>query len=206
MSGGDQTAEHNAVRDVFFDFCERGALGPLSEPTGLLAQAFPADSDKRPADVLVVPSIFLARKLPNGGRAVRADCVALDFAVINALGDQHHVRTSLQPGSAADSYGMEKMLRNNTFAKCQDVGILFKPVVLEKQGGMSKDALAVVRGISEAVAVQEGRTRAAVEVEFRQRLAVVVARSNYHAIRRRKAEPRRGPNLRVGGLRQAEED
>ena len=35
-AGGDSTAQHNGVRDVYFDFCERGGLRPLSEaPWGI---------------------------------------------------------------------------------------------------------------------------------------------------------------------------
>ena len=31
MAGGDATTQHNAVRDVYFDFCERAGLRPISE-------------------------------------------------------------------------------------------------------------------------------------------------------------------------------
>jgi hypothetical protein len=36
MAGGDAVLEHNAVRDVLFDYCERKGLRPTLEATGLL--------------------------------------------------------------------------------------------------------------------------------------------------------------------------
>ena len=36
MSGGDQVHEHNAIRDVTFDYCERGQLRPSLEHIGFL--------------------------------------------------------------------------------------------------------------------------------------------------------------------------
>ena len=81
MSGGDTTTEHNCVRDVFHSFCSRGGLRPEAEAPRLLAESSTVDGRRRPADVLVLPALAMARHLPDGGVAVRAEQVALDFAV-----------------------------------------------------------------------------------------------------------------------------
>ena len=47
----------------------------------------------RPADVLVVPNLALARQQPDENRAVRSERVCLHFAVINALGPDHWAQT-----------------------------------------------------------------------------------------------------------------
>ncbi len=50
--GGDQTYDHNAVRDVIYDYCERGMLGPALGKSHLLGDRGAGSSRERPADVL----------------------------------------------------------------------------------------------------------------------------------------------------------
>ena len=113
-AGGDHTAQHDAVRDVYFDFCERGGLRPASEAPHVLAEVLGRDSRRRPADVLCIPALALSRLLPNGSRAVRTEPVCFDFAVINALGQKHHAETASGPGRAAEAYDRRKRARQNT--------------------------------------------------------------------------------------------
>ena len=40
MGGGDATTQDNAVRDVYFDFCERDKLRPVSEAPNILQDLF----------------------------------------------------------------------------------------------------------------------------------------------------------------------
>ena len=89
MAGGDATTQHNAVPDVCFDFCERAVLRPISEAPNILQDIFTRDVRCRPADVLCVPALALARVLPKGARAFRTGPICLDIAVINALGQDH---------------------------------------------------------------------------------------------------------------------
>jgi hypothetical protein len=49
---------------------------------------------ERPADILVIPNLALAQRLPDGGRAVRTEPICFDFAVINALGSGHWSETA----------------------------------------------------------------------------------------------------------------
>ncbi len=193
MAGGDHTIQHNAVRDVYYDYCDRAGLRPRSEAPGLLAQILGRNSRRRPADVLCIPALTLARALPDGSRAVRTEPVCLDFAVINALGPGHWADTAAAPGRAAEAYDDQKRNYLNTEQVCLEAGYRFWPVVHESQGGMSKAADAAVRAISQALADKEGRDPGAVRREMVGRVAVVIARNSVRAIRRRSAAVPRGP-------------
>ena len=132
MYGGEETLEHNGVRDVIYDYCERGQLRPDSEPPGLLASDDDPTCDDRPADVLVIPHLALARQLPNGRRAIRTEKVCFDFAIINALGQGHWSETAISGRRAAETYeDTHKRRHQNTEARCQAEGLRFWPVVLE---------------------------------------------------------------------------
>ena len=185
MSGGDATAVHNGVRDVYHDFCERGGLRPRSEAPQVLAEILGRHDRHRPADVLVIPALALARRLPDGSRAVRTEPVCFDFAVINALGQDHWRETAERPGSAADGYCARKRARRNTERLCEEAGFRFWPVVHEVQGGMSKAADAATRAIAEAVAEREQRDADKVRHELLARVAVVIARCSVRAIKKR---------------------
>ena len=83
---------HNTVRDIVEDYCKRGRLRPEAEAPSLLRGISVLDARRRPADVLVCSASCLARILPDGARALGRK-VALDFAVINAVGRGHWIET-----------------------------------------------------------------------------------------------------------------
>ncbi len=186
-AGGDATSQHNGVRDVYYDFCERGGLRPLSEAPDILKDLFSRDGRRRPADILCIPALALARPLPNGARAIRTEPVCFDFAVINALGQDHWQHTATSAGSAADHYGRAKASRNDISNKCIAAGYRFWPVVHEVQGGTSKVADAALRAICEAVGERESREPADVRQELLGRVAAVVARTAARAVQKRAA-------------------
>ena len=74
---------------------------------------------RRPADVLVIPHLALATHLPDGSRAVRAEKVCFDFAVINALGPGHWADTALAAGLPSETYDEEKRRRGRTEERCR---------------------------------------------------------------------------------------
>ena len=193
MSGGDATSMHDGVRDIYLDFCERGGLRPRGEAPGILAEVLGRESRRRPADVLCVPALTLARKLPDGSRAIRTEPVCFDFAIINALGQDHWRDTAEAGGQAAERYAERKRTRNDTARLCLEAGYRFWPVVHEVQGGMAKGADAAVRAIAGAVAEREGRTAAAIREELLGRVAVLIARCTARAIRRRGTPQLRNP-------------
>ena len=193
MGGGDHTVQHNAVRDVYFDFCSRGRLRPTSEAPSVLADVLGRDDRHRPADILCVPALVFARRLPDGSRAVRTEPVCFDFAVINALGLAHWDHTNTGPARAAEAYGDGKKSRNNTDALCTAAGYRFWPVIHEVQGGTSKEADTAQRAIAEAVATAEGRSIGAVLRELRERLALVISRCCSKTISARMPAPVASP-------------
>ena len=94
MAGGEATTLQNGVRDVYFDFCERAGLKPISEAPNILLDVFTLDGRCSLADILCIPALALARVLPNGARAVRTEPICMDIAVINALGQDHWRHTA----------------------------------------------------------------------------------------------------------------
>ena len=110
-----------------------------------------------------------------------------DFALINALGQDHLGDTAEAPGQAADRYAERKKTRNNTEKLCLEAGYRFWPVVHEVQGGTAKGADAAIRAIAESVATREDRDPASVRRELCERIAILVARCSARAIRRRDA-------------------
>ena len=84
----------------------------------------------------------LQDKLPDGS----TQPIALDFAVIHALGPGHWVATWQSPAGAAEAYSLHKCQHNRTRDLCAQAGMSHQPVVLEKQGG-----LAVARSNGRAV-------------------------------------------------------
>ena len=129
-------------------------------------------------------------RLPDGSQQTSCRKVALDFAVINALGQGHRDATLREAGAAAEAYSRRKRLHLDTAKKCHDAGVYFMPVVLEAQGGMSGEAAGVFHRIAAAVADLEGTKAKKVEEELMQHLALIRARSNASAIARRRAGQR----------------
>ena len=110
MAGGDATTQHNAVRDVNFDFCERAGLRLISEAPNILLDIFTRDGRCRPADILSIPALALAQVLPSGATAIRTEPICLDIAVLNALGQDHWRHTAVRQESAADITAQLKLL------------------------------------------------------------------------------------------------
>ena len=185
MAGGDEVALHNSLRDVVFDFCQRGRLSPEREAAGLLRGTSLPDGRRRPADVLICSSAVLPARLPDGSRQ-SSRRVALDFAVINAVGPAHWPTTLVENGDAAAAYADKKRAHLDTAARCAAAGIHFQPVVFTKQGCMASEAVGLLHGIAEAVASCEGLVGATVREQLLERIAVTTSRSTAQAILRRR--------------------
>ena len=128
----------------------------------------------------------LVPRLPDGSQQTSFRKVALDFAIINGLGQGHADDTLREAGAASEAYSVRKRRHLDTARKCQEAGILFVPIVLEAQGGMSREAAGVFHRIAEAVAELEFAEVATVREDLLQRLALVRVRANASAIARRR--------------------
>eukprot|EP00731_Ephydatia_muelleri_P002290 Em0001g2290a len=82
--GGDVVSQHNKLRDVFYDFCQRACLGPRLE----MGCGAGSDSQSHPADVLV----------PNWDLGKPA---AFDLSVTSTLQSSALLEASVMAGSAA---------------------------------------------------------------------------------------------------------
>ena len=182
--GGDMNVLHDAVKHEIFRWCQRARLRPYLEKEGLLAQQRTQER-RRPADVLVCRHLSFLDDLP--GEAVSNSCqrVALDVAVINALGQDHRRRTAEQPLAAAIAYGKRKANYQSTKARCIQEGIAFEPLVFEAQGGIEPRAAAILHRIAELVAALENGEVAKLKAQMMQRIATIIATQNALAIARR---------------------
>ena len=128
--------------------------------------------------------------------------IALDFAVINALGQQHRDQTLVAPLQAAVAYSDRKAAYQNTREQCEAEGVTFEPIVFEAQGGIEPRGAAILHRIVGAVAAAEGTDATRLKSEMLRRLAVIIARASARAIHRRQApRGKKLPHLRA--LRQA---
>ena len=123
MSGGDSVRLHIGLRDVYYDYCERGGLRPESQTPGLLRDILGPLDAHRQADVLCIPALSLARRLPDGSRSIRTERVCFDFAIINASGADHWADTAQEGGLTADNYALEKAARNRVAERCEENGL-----------------------------------------------------------------------------------
>ena len=207
-AGGDNTCEHNELRDEVYAWCQRARFRPELEKSGLLHDLELPGGRRRPADVLVCHRPALLHGLPGGPAAEGTTKVALDLAVINALGQGQHQLTFEGQLRAAIAYSKTKREHLRTHEKCAENGIAFEPLVFEAQGGVEPRAAAILHRIAESVATVEGRDTAACKREFLQCLAVIVARNSSRAIRRRAAmRPRADGNRRAErGIKRALEE
>ena len=83
MAGGDDIALHKGLRDLLHKYCARAQLRPQAEAPGLLY------GRRRPADILLRGATGLLPALPDGSRPAGIGALALDVAIINAIGPSH---------------------------------------------------------------------------------------------------------------------
>ena len=183
MAGGDHVTLHNSVRDLIFDYCQRAQVRPQLEAAGIL------DGRRRPADVLVRDAASLVARLPDGSRPHSTSPIALDIAVVNALGDNHWDETRQAGGLACLQYARRKRQHNRTEALCLAAGVQYLPLVWEAQGGCTAETRAFLHRLTGIVAVVEGLSPDVVKGRLADQLAVLLARAGGRALRRRRALP-----------------
>ncbi|CAK9092764.1 Pentatricopeptide repeat-containing protein [Durusdinium trenchii] len=87
-----------ALLDLLHDYCARAQLRPQAEVPGLL------DGRRRPADIFLRGGVGLLPALPDGSRPVGLGALALDVAIIHALGPNHWNDTLRGAPDAATAY------------------------------------------------------------------------------------------------------
>ncbi|CAK9014612.1 132 kDa protein [Durusdinium trenchii] len=183
MSGGDSVVVHNAVRDLLHDYCQRAQVRPQLEAPGILP------GRRRPADILVRGAAGLFPRLPDGSRPHGLAPLALDVAVVNALGESHWDETRRHSGAAASGYAARKRVHNHTAAVCDQAGAVYLPLVWEAQGGCAKETRAFLHRLLGLAAVVEDCSPDTVRARLHDQLAILLARAGGRAVRRRRIGP-----------------
>ena len=136
-AGGERTQRHNALRDLIYQWAERGCLRPEREKAGLLLPQSPDDvssARRRPAD-LYLPA-FLGRP------------TAIDFAI--TAPQRLDVLGSHGGASAASLYTEHKRKHLDTAQACAAQHVEFLPLVAETTGAWAPEAIKALDHISRA--------------------------------------------------------
>ena len=131
----------------------------------------------------------MVARLPDGTQPTRVEPMALDLAVVNALGAGHWDETLRGPGSAAGAYSVHKCRHQRTEELCRAAGVRFQPLVWEAQGGSTPATRAFLHRLAGAVAVVESGSPEAVRTRLLQQIAVVLANGAGRALHRRRVAP-----------------
>ena len=177
-------------------------MRPELEKAGLLHSIALPDARRRPADVLICHGTVVLTGLPGESVPRGLERVALDFSVVNALGQGHHAETSRPPLTAALLYSRRKCSYAQTATRCAAAGIAFEPMVFELQGGVEPRAAAILHRIASCVASCEGLPVAECKRQFFDRLALIIARRASSMVRRRCS--RQPPGFSAGARSVAE--
>lgn len=189
MSGGDKTVSHDTQKDNIFSQTKAGMFRPELKKVGLLTGERHADGDeedelRRPADILVCNTADLRSVIQGGTRAGK---VALDVGIICPHAPSHVEAAREEVLGAAESYAREKCGRNGVERKCQEVGLVFQPMIFESTGGVSSEADKVIHCLNRAVANKTNPNTPIGEVanRFWQRVSIDLQRAMHRAFVRR---------------------
>ena len=183
MSGGDKTVNHNVVRDTTYLQSKRAHAAPQLEVTGisaLMGLHTRGDSSSRPADVLLARAQDIPTSMGHG-----AGRVALDIGIVCPQAASHLSVAAAEVLGAAESYVRSKCARADVARRCSDAGVVFQPLIFESFGGVSTEAVQVLKGLNKAVAVNSESSEEDVAQRFWQRVGVDILRGNYRAFARR---------------------
>ena len=111
--------------------------------------------------------------------------MALDIGIVCPRAASHLSDAAAESLGAAEAYVRVKCATGDMTRRCHDAGVVFQPLIFESLGGVSVEAVQVLKGLNKAVA---GNTESSVEdvaQRFWQRLGVQVLRGNYRAFARR---------------------
>ena len=126
-------------RDAFL------CLGALAADASLMSRLEVAAKETKSRGPMA-GSTAVARSILDGARATHAPPavphgrVALDVAVINALGQDHWDATFARALGAANAYSARKAAHLDTKERCRGEDINFEPMVFEAQGGVEPRA------------------------------------------------------------------
>eukprot|EP00731_Ephydatia_muelleri_P011951 Em0006g845a len=160
---GDVVSRHNKLRDVLYDFCQRACLGPRLE----MGCGAGSDSQSRPANVLV----------SNRDLGKPA---AFDLSVTSTLQSSALLEASVTAGSAAQL--AENRKHNNSDKKCDELGWVCIPLVVETYGGWGAEAVAALSKLAGRLSVRNNELKSKTIFSLYSRLGLTLVRANCRAI------------------------
>ena len=111
--------------------------------------------------------------------------VALDIGIVCPQAASHLPDAAAETLGAAETYVRSKCVRGDMERRCRDAGVVFQPLIFESFGGVSCEAVKVLKGLNKAVAVNSESSEEDVAQRFWQRLGVEILRGSYRAFIRR---------------------
>ena len=162
--GGDVVLRHNKFQDVFLDFCQCVCLGPHLE---MGCRAGYTNSQSRPADVLV-PNWDLGKP------------VAFDLSVMSTLHPSVLLEASMMVGSAACV--AENRKHNNNDRKCEELGWVCIPLVVETYGCWGAAAVAAFFKLAGRLSIRLNQPKSKTNFGIYSRLGLTLVRANCRTI------------------------
>ena len=162
--GGDVVVRHNALRDVFAQFCHRARLG------GQLEVGHGSGSDSshsRPADILV----------PNW---LSGKPAAFDLTVVSPLNSKTLNEAGATSGSAAGNAKACKHTANDQ--KCRELGWVCVPLAVETYGCWGEEAQCSVSRLAARLALQLQCSKSKAITNIYQRLNLTLVQCNARAL------------------------
>ena len=111
--------------------------------------------------------------------------VALDFGITCPQAACHLGSAAVEALGAAEAYVRSKCARGDMENRCRAAGVVFQPLIFESLGGISGEAVRVLKGLNKAVADNTESSEEDVAQRFWQRLGVDILRGSYRAFIRR---------------------
>ena len=163
-NGPDVVSRHNRVRDTLFEFCQRACLGAQLEAGSSLGHEA---RQTRPADVLI----------PNWELGKPA---AIDLCVTSPLNSNTLQVACVTPNSAAMQ--AEQRKHRNNDAKCEELGWVCIPLVVESYGSWEPEAQRCLSRLAGRLATQLGQPKSLTTnlIYGRLNLTLIRANSNYY--------------------------
>ena len=162
--GGDAVIRHNALRDVFAQFCHRARLG------GQLEVGYGSGGDvsnSRPADFLV-PNWTLGKP------------AAFDLTVVSPLNSNTLIEAGATSGSAAGKAEVRKHNANDP--KCRELGWVCIPLAVESYGCWGEEAHSSFSRLAARLALQLQCSKSKATMTIYQRLNLTLVRCNARAM------------------------
>ena len=126
--------------------------------------------------------------------------VALDVGIVCSQAASHVEAAAAEVCGAAEEYVRTKCSRADIERRCEEVGVLFQPLIFESLGGVSREAELVIKSLNQAVASATDSPYGEVATRFWQRISIDIQRSQHRAFVRRVAGVAGSEVLGSGGV------